>query len=276
MYKRKKKLVPRSDLRTRLDEYTTWKDESSWFLTEGKEREGFLQGILAATSFKNMHRFLLIKIVAICCIILVVYFLNFLQLPFSFALSDKIHYLTTWNMDFKGMGQQVLPVVRLMWEGNIEEGLGHKVMAPKGVIQHTEEVGGEKPLFLSPVEGELEKTFGLQYNPLLQQEVMFYGLLFRPGQGEYVRAAADGVVQKIGESSDFGPGLSLKHQLEMETYYGCLAEVLVEEGETVSRGQNIGVVGFNPKEGKAVLYFELRQKGRPLNPLPLLVGSQNE
>jgi hypothetical protein len=275
--KKKKKSGARSDLRTRLEEYTTWKEGSGWFPPEGKEGEegDILRGILAVTSIKNMHRFLLGKIMAVCGILLVVYLLSFMKMPFTFALLGKINYITTWDMDFKAIGQQALPVARMMWEGNIEDGLGQKVVAP-GVLRQNEEKGGEELLFLCPVEGELEKTFGLQDNSLLQREEMSYGLLFRPAQGALVRAAEDGVVQSIKEDPDYGLNLLLKHRLETETCYGYLAEVFVKEGESVSRGQDIAVVGFVPGEGGAALYFELREKGRPLDPQPLLVGSKGE
>ena len=85
---------------------------------------------------------------------------------------EKIQYITTWKMDFVEIGVEALPVIRSLWEGDPESGLLTPVMGPAGSSEI--EV---KPGFITPFEGEVEKSFGMNYNPDLQRDEMCYGLV---------------------------------------------------------------------------------------------------
>jgi murein DD-endopeptidase MepM/ murein hydrolase activator NlpD len=267
-FEKKRRAVPYSNLRSRLEEYSSLKEKTRWHGDEDLDSESDSAfNFFPLSILRDMHNFLLFKITLVLLAILVVFLCSFVKIPLTTSILQKIQYVTTWKMDFMEVGREVAPVIRKLWEGNLESNLEKVVMAPGGNILPDKELK-----FIAPLEGELEKTFGLKFNALLQKEEMFYGLVFNAPRGTYVRASASGRVLEIKEHPSYGLHLLLEHPVGMETFYGYLWEVLVEEGEEVKQGQKIARVGLDPLENKPALYFEIREKGEPIDPLPLLVG----
>lgn len=263
-FNKKRKNVPYSDLRSRLEEYTNMKDRNRWFSEETERNETSLFESFPVAFLRNMHSFLLFKITLVVLTLAVVFLLSLINLPFSASVMEKIQYVTTWKMDFIKIGQEALPVVKKLWEGNLESSLDTAVIAPPGSVDSV-------PGFIAPFEGELEKSFGMNYNPGLQREEMCYGLVMSASEDKQVRASAAGRVKEIKEHPYYRLYLLLEHSGGMETCYGYLSKVLVEEGEVIKQGQNVAEIKLNPREKKASLYFEVREKGKPVDPLPLLI-----
>lgn len=85
-----------------------------------------------------------------------------------------------------------------------------------------------------------------------------------------VFAAADGkVVYKGSGLRGYGQLIIMTHDRGWLTAYGHNALVHVQEGETVRAGQAIASMGLGPGQ-QAMLYFEIRLDGRPLDPLKQL------
>ena len=100
---------------------------------------------------------------------------------------------------------------------------------------------------------------------------MFYGLVFSVPEESVVQAAAGGRVQKIEIHPDYGLTLLLYHPVRKETLYGYLEKTLIKEGDEVKQGQEIARTGREPLGNRPALYFEIRENGEPVDPLPLLV-----
>jgi lipoprotein NlpD len=84
--------------------------------------------------------------------------------------------------------------------------------------------------------------------------------------GMPVRAAAAGRVVYRGTGlRSYGTLIIIKHDDTWLTAYGYNASVLVTEGAQVLAGQQIGTMGEGP-ERRAMLYFEIRANGRPVDP----------
>jgi len=265
--KRKNKNVPYSDLRSRLEEYSSSKEKNRWsFEEDDKNGPDSFFDFFPLSFLRDMHSLMLFKVTLGFLTLLIVFLISFIQTPFTVSIIEKVQYITTWKMDFVEIGRETVPVIRKLWEGNLETDLDQVVLAPGGNISTDGEVS-----FIAPLEGELEETFGFKFNPGLQREEMFYGLVFTAPGGTEVNASASGLVKKVGEHPYYGLYLLVEHSAEMETCYGYLMETLVEEGDKVNQGERIGRIGSNPQEIKAALYFELREKGQPIDPLPLLV-----
>ena len=91
--------------------------------------------------------------------------------------------------------------------------------------------------------------------------------------GRLVYAVADGQVRvantdAVGEP--YGLYVSVAHAGQWETRYAHLQLVLVRVGETVKTGQPIGAVGCTGSCKKPHLHFEVRHRGAPVDPWPLL------
>ena len=85
-----------------------------------------------------------------------------------------------------------------------------------------------------------------------------------------VLAAKTGVVTFSNNLRGMGKMIVLDHQDGYTTVYAQLGKMSVQEGEVVKQGQIIGTL--SPQEGKLYpsLHFQIRKKGKALNPLSLL------
>jgi lipoprotein NlpD len=63
----------------------------------------------------------------------------------------------------------------------------------------------------------------------------------------------------------------IKHNDEYLTAYGHNHVILVQEGDTVTKGQKIAELGSTNTD-RPKLHFELRQQGTPVDPLKYLPG----
>ena len=88
--------------------------------------------------------------------------------------------------------------------------------------------------------------------------------------GQDVRAASAGRVVYTGSGlRGYGNLIIIKHADSWLSAYGHNREILVHDGEDVALGQVIAHMGEDAHQA-AVLYFEIRQNGRPVDPLVYL------
>ncbi len=90
--------------------------------------------------------------------------------------------------------------------------------------------------------------------------------------GQAVSAAADGEVVYAGSGlKSYGQLLIIRHNESFLSAYGHNDKLLVSEGERVVAGQQIARMGNGPGK-KALLHFEIRRNGSPVDPLGYLPG----
>ncbi len=126
-----------------------------------------------------------------------------------------------------------------------------------------------------PVEGQVMSGYGWQTNSELQKDILREGIDIAAPAGSSVRAAAAGRVKIVTDSTQYGKIVIIDHGQGVETFYGHVADVLVKDGDAVSQGQVVGRVG---KTGAAapVLYFELRENGKAIDPLSRIKGENSK
>ena len=84
--------------------------------------------------------------------------------------------------------------------------------------------------------------------------------------GQPVVAAADGKVVYAGSGlRGYGNLVIIQHSPTFLSAYGHNQSLLVNEGQTVKRGQAIAKMG-NSDASRTQLHFEVRQNGKPVNP----------
>jgi lipoprotein NlpD len=90
--------------------------------------------------------------------------------------------------------------------------------------------------------------------------------------GEPVLAAAGGRVVYAGEAMrGYGKLVIVKHDNTFLSAYAHNSKILVQERDTVKRGQRIAELGDSDTEaGKPRLHFEIRRQGKPVDPLKYL------
>jgi lipoprotein NlpD len=96
------------------------------------------------------------------------------------------------------------------------------------------------------------------------------GILLSGRLGQDVRAASAGRVVYTGSGlRGYGNLVIIKHADSLLSAYAHNREMLVHDGQEVAMGQVIAHMGEGAHQSP-VLYFEIRQNGRPVDPLPFL------
>ncbi len=96
------------------------------------------------------------------------------------------------------------------------------------------------------------------------------GILLAGKLGQDVRAASAGRVVYTGSGlRGYGNFIIIKHADSLLSAYAHNREMLVHDGQDVAAGQVIAHMGQGPQQ-LPVLYFEIRQNGKPVDPLPYL------
>ena len=120
--------------------------------------------------------------------------------------------------------------------------------------------------FLWPVQGEIASGFGPKPGGTQNDGV---NIIAR--RGTDVRAAEDGVVVYAGnELRGYGNLLLIRHTGGWMTAYAHNDELLVGRGATIKRGQVIAKVGGTGGVSSPQLHFEVRQAGRPVDPMQVM------
>jgi lipoprotein NlpD len=100
------------------------------------------------------------------------------------------------------------------------------------------------------------------------------GILLAGRLGQDVRAASAGRVVYTGSGlRGYGNLIIIKHADSLLSAYAHNREMLVHDGEDVAMGQVIAHMGEGGPHSP-VLYFEIRQNGRPVDPVPYLSKSK--
>ncbi len=98
------------------------------------------------------------------------------------------------------------------------------------------------------------------------------GLNIAGNMGDPVRAAASGTVVYSGNGLiGYGELIIIKHNDTFLSAYGHNSKRLVKEGDHVSAGQEIALMGASGAP-RVELHFEIRKDGKPVDPLGYLPG----
>lgn len=112
-----------------------------------------------------------------------------------------------------------------------------------------------------PLRGPLLARFGEDANK---------GIDIAGQRGRLVQAAATGRVVYAGSGlRGYGKLIIIRHGKTLLTAYAHNARLLVTEGDNVIRGQAVGEVGDTDAD-RVKLHFEIRELGKPVDPLNFL------
>ncbi len=115
-----------------------------------------------------------------------------------------------------------------------------------------------------PVRGELLDRFG---SPRSEGDLTWKGLFIAARAGEPVRAIAAGRVVFADWLRGFGNLLILDHGGGYMSLYGDNQTLYKQVGDVVHAGDTIAAVGDTGGNPQSGLYFEMRYKGKPFDPL---------
>jgi len=92
--------------------------------------------------------------------------------------------------------------------------------------------------------------------------------------GTPIRAAASGTISYAGnELKGYGNLILIKHDDGYVTAYAHAESIVVNRGDTVTKGQIIGYAGTTGDVTTPQLHFEIRHGVQPVNPRTMLMAS---
>lgn len=113
-----------------------------------------------------------------------------------------------------------------------------------------------------PAGGKIQQLFGKRR----QGQVRWKGIVINSSEGSPVQAVQDGKVLYADWLKGFGLVTIVDHGEGYMTVYGRNQALLKQPGDPVLQGETIGLVGSSGGQSSPGLYFEIRHKGKALNP----------
>lgn len=115
-------------------------------------------------------------------------------------------------------------------------------------------------------EGSVTSRFGIRKDPFTSQDKQHSGLDIGANSGEYIHAILPGTVIKTEKSGSYGNYVKLDHGNNIESLYAHCEKILVSEGDLISRGQDLAIVGRTGKATGNHLHLEILVNGIKQNP----------
>ncbi|WP_201532777.1 peptidoglycan DD-metalloendopeptidase family protein [Psychrobacter ciconiae] len=119
----------------------------------------------------------------------------------------------------------------------------------------------------------INSAIGYEYptkNPIIRyfdESKDVKGLWFSGQMGDPVLASQAGVVLYSGDGlEEYGNLVMIRHSNNYITAYAHNSQLLVNEGESVQRGQQIATMGQTGQTNQVALEFQVRLDGNPIDP----------
>lgn len=117
---------------------------------------------------------------------------------------------------------------------------------------------------------DLKRTasgWGMRLDPIYKTNKFHEGLDFSAPIGTEIYVTGDGVVKTVHKSAiGYGNYVEVDHGFGYTTLYAHMSEFKVRVGQKVKRGEVIGFVGNTGKSTGPHLHYEVRIKGKAVNP----------
>ena len=125
---------------------------------------------------------------------------------------------------------------------------------------------GAMPAGAPIVKGWMSSPFGERVDPISGKKAWHEGMDFAGANGSDVVAVANGIVVFSGRRDGYGLMVEISHGENLRTRYGHHQELLVRAGQSVKRGDVIGLMGSSGRSTGPHVHFEVLKSGKPVNP----------
>lgn len=126
-----------------------------------------------------------------------------------------------------------------------------------------------------PVQGRILSTFGKNENPKFNTFTLQKGIEIEASHGAEIRAIYPGRVLYSDWFKGYGKILIIDHGEGYYSLLGHASSLLKEVGEEVRSGEVVALVGDTGSLRGPCLYFEIRHRGKPLDPLDWLAPQRS-
>lgn len=130
--------------------------------------------------------------------------------------------------------------------------------------------GSDNGGYIKPVNAPTSSGFGWRVHPTLGYRKMHDGQDFAAACGTPVKAVKAGVVTEVSSNSASGNRVFVDHGNGVITGYFHLQAFKVKEGDTVTQGQSVGLVGSTGRSTGCHLHFaKVDESGNYSDPMSL-------
>jgi murein DD-endopeptidase MepM/ murein hydrolase activator NlpD len=116
-------------------------------------------------------------------------------------------------------------------------------------------------------DGWISSYFGRRADPFTGYLAVHKGVDFAGPPGTKITAVAAGLVTFAGERSGFGEMVEINHGNGLATRYCHNEKLLVKQGDMVSKGQEVALMGSTGHSTGPHLHFEVLKNGTQVDPL---------
>lgn len=132
------------------------------------------------------------------------------------------------------------------------------------------------PLARPMVSGyRLSSGFGMRRDPFNGRLARHEGLDFSAPIGTPIVAPASGTVTYAGWRRGYGRTIEINHGMGLMTRYGHMSKFSRKVGDSVTRGDMIGLVGNSGRSTGPHLHYEILVNGTPRNPATFMKAGQH-
>lgn len=120
--------------------------------------------------------------------------------------------------------------------------------------------------FVAPVRARVSSSFGYRVHPLENLTKFHYGTDLAALSGDDILCFAEGTVKEVGKNDTDGNYIIVDHPEGFSSKYAHCGTIYVQEGQKLTAGDKLGMVGMSGKVTGPHLHFELQKNGLHLNP----------
>jgi murein DD-endopeptidase MepM/ murein hydrolase activator NlpD len=122
----------------------------------------------------------------------------------------------------------------------------------------------------------ITSSFGYRKDPFTYRPTFHNGYDIAGDANDPVYVTADGIVVSSGYDNLHGNNIIVNHTNGLRTWYMHLNKSLVSEGDHVSKGEKIGLLGSTGRSTGPHLHYEVKKDGVSIDPKPYLIASRKE
>jgi murein DD-endopeptidase MepM/ murein hydrolase activator NlpD len=124
----------------------------------------------------------------------------------------------------------------------------------------------------SPLQNsyQISSPYGYRVDPFTKAMSLHEGVDLSAEANSKIYATAEGVVVHSGKGGEYGLMIQIKHDNGLMTRYGHARKLLVQVGDTVKKGQFIGLVGSTGRSTGNHLHYEVIFGGQSIDPEQLM------
>jgi murein DD-endopeptidase MepM/ murein hydrolase activator NlpD len=124
---------------------------------------------------------------------------------------------------------------------------------------------------IHPVRGRVTSKFGYRKSPFTGRRHFHRGFDIANRPGTPIVATADGKVIFAGKNGLMGNVITIDHGHGLRTRYGHLKSLKKKRGDTVKRGDVIGLMGMSGRTTGPHVHYEVHLNNVPVNPVKYML-----